>query len=117
MAAKGYWIAQVDVSNPEEYKAYQAANAVPLRLYGGHFLVRGGTAETVEGKSRSRVVVLEFKDLKAIRVTSELVFRVLKVIRDFKEMLVPVFRGHRAIKVMMVSGFKVLKVIRDFKGM
>jgi uncharacterized protein (DUF1330 family) len=63
MAAKGYWIAQVDVTNPEAYKAYQAANAVPLRLYGARFLVRGGQAETVEGKSRARVVVLEFKDL------------------------------------------------------
>jgi uncharacterized protein (DUF1330 family) len=60
--AKGYWIVQVDVSDPEAYKAYVAANAVAFRKYGAKFLVRGGTHETLEGKTRSRNVVLEFKD-------------------------------------------------------
>lgn len=61
--AKGYWVARIDVSDPEGYKAYVAANAEPLRKHGGRFLVRGGTSETVEGSSRSRNVVLEFADL------------------------------------------------------
>jgi uncharacterized protein (DUF1330 family) len=61
--AKGYWIGRVDVSDPEGYKAYVAANAEPFRKYGARFLVRGGTSETVEGSSRSRNVVLEFADL------------------------------------------------------
>lgn len=50
--AKGYWIAHVDVSDLEGYKAYVAANAEPLRKYGGRFLVRGGTFEAPEGRSR-----------------------------------------------------------------
>ncbi len=29
--AKGYWIAHVDVTDPEGYKDYQAANAVAFR--------------------------------------------------------------------------------------
>jgi uncharacterized protein (DUF1330 family) len=60
--AKGYWVVHVDVSDPEAYKAYVAANAVAFRKYGAKFLVRGGTHETLEGKTRSRNVVLEFKD-------------------------------------------------------
>ena len=60
--ANGYWVVHVDVSDPEAYKAYVAANAVAFRKYGAKFLVRGGTHETLEGKTRSRNVVLEFKD-------------------------------------------------------
>ncbi len=62
MAKKGYWMGLVDVSDPEQYKAYVAANAVAFRKYGGRFLVRGGTSEAVEGQTRSRAVVIEFKD-------------------------------------------------------
>jgi uncharacterized protein (DUF1330 family) len=60
--AKGYWIGRVDVTEPEGYKAYVAANAEPFRKYGAKFVVRGGSFEAVEGKARSRNVVLEFKD-------------------------------------------------------
>jgi uncharacterized protein (DUF1330 family) len=59
---RGYWIAHVDVADPEAYKAYVAANAVPFAKYGARFLVRGGRSEVPEGASRSRQVVLEFKD-------------------------------------------------------
>ena len=59
---KGYWIANVDVTHPEEYKAYVAANAEPLRKYGAKFLVRAGNSECMEGKFRSRIVVIEFPD-------------------------------------------------------
>jgi uncharacterized protein (DUF1330 family) len=60
--AKGYWIAHVDVSDAEGYKAYVAANAAPFRNFGVRYLVRAGRHETVEGAARSRHVVLEFKD-------------------------------------------------------
>ena len=60
--AKGYWIAHVDVSDPEGYKEYQAANAVAFRKFGARFLVRGGVSEMPEGKLRSRHVIIEFKD-------------------------------------------------------
>jgi uncharacterized protein (DUF1330 family) len=60
--AKGYWIAHVDISDPEGYKAYVAANAEPFKKYGAKFLVRGGKSECVEGKVRSRLIVLEFSD-------------------------------------------------------
>lgn len=57
---KGYWIARVDVSDPEAYKAYVAANAEPFRRFGARFLVRGGRFENPEGTHRSRNVVIEF---------------------------------------------------------
>jgi uncharacterized protein (DUF1330 family) len=60
--AKGYWIVRVDVSDPEAYKAYVAANAEAFRKFGAHFLVRAGKYETVEGASRARNVVIAFKD-------------------------------------------------------
>lgn len=59
---KGYWIASVDVTEPEGYKAYVAANAAAFRKYGAKFVVRGGRFEVLEGTSRSRNVVLEFAD-------------------------------------------------------
>ena len=60
--AKGYWIAQVDVSDPEGYRGYIAENARAFRKYGARYLMRGGKSEAVEGKGRSRIVVIEFKD-------------------------------------------------------
>lgn len=59
---KGYWIASVDVTDPEGYKEYVAANAVAFRKYGAKFLVRGGRFEVPEGSARARNIVLEFKD-------------------------------------------------------
>ena len=49
MTKKGYWIAHVDVSDPEAYKTYVAANAVPFKKYGARFIIRAGAAQTVEG--------------------------------------------------------------------
>ncbi|HEY4044414.1 MAG TPA: DUF1330 domain-containing protein [Rhodopila sp.] len=60
--AKGYWVARVDVHDPEAYKAYVAANAAAFAKFGARFLVRGGRSEAPEGTSRARNVVLEFKD-------------------------------------------------------
>jgi len=60
--AKGYWVAFVDVTEPEGYKQYVAANAAAFQKYGAKFLARGGKAEVLEGKGRARTVVIEFKD-------------------------------------------------------
>lgn len=63
--AKGYWIASVDVSDAEGYKAYVVANAVPFKKYGAKFLTRGGKIDSVEGKMRGRVVIIEFPSYSA----------------------------------------------------
>lgn len=63
--AKGYWIGRLDINDPEQYKLYVAANALPLQKYGARFLVRGGQFENPEGNSRTRNVVLEFPSYQA----------------------------------------------------
>jgi uncharacterized protein (DUF1330 family) len=60
--AKGYWIACIDVHNTDGYKEYVAQNGAVFNKYGAKFLVRGGKFEPKVGTSRSRNVVLEFKD-------------------------------------------------------
>ncbi|MCZ8100963.1 MAG: DUF1330 domain-containing protein [Burkholderiales bacterium] len=59
---KAYWIARVDVTDPQAYEGYRAANAVAFAKFGARFLVRGGRHEVKEGAARSRNVVIEFKD-------------------------------------------------------
>jgi len=63
--AKGYWIAQVDVADPDAYKAYVAANAEPIKKFGARFLIRAGRFENPEGSSRARNVVIEFPSYQA----------------------------------------------------
>ena len=64
-ARKGYWIVQMDVSDPEGYKPYMAAAPPVVGRFGGRFLVRGGNREITEGRARSRGVVLEFPSYEA----------------------------------------------------
>ena len=62
---KGYWIAHVDVRDPEGYKDYVAAAKPAFEKYGAKFLARGGACEATEGRGRARNVVIEFPSLKA----------------------------------------------------
>jgi len=67
MAKKGYWIAHVNITNPERYKDYVAANKVPLEKFGAKFLARGGAYEVVKGTSRERHVIIEFPSFAAAK--------------------------------------------------
>jgi uncharacterized protein (DUF1330 family) len=60
--AKGYWIARIDVTDPDVYAGYVAANPAIFAKFDGRFLVRSGRFEAVEGTSRQRNVVIEFPD-------------------------------------------------------
>jgi len=60
---KGYWIAHVDVRDPEGYKGYVAAAKPAFEKYGARFLARGGAFEATEGRGRARNVVIEFPSL------------------------------------------------------
>lgn len=62
---KGYWIARVDVTDPQAYKDYTSRNGVAFAKYGGRFLVRGGSFEASRGSARERNVVIEFPSYEA----------------------------------------------------
>ena len=62
--AKGYWIARLDVHDAEVYKKYVAANAEAFAKYGAKFLTRGGAYTELEGRNRTRNVILEFEDVE-----------------------------------------------------
>lgn len=63
--AKGYWVVQVSVDDPEVYRRYREAVGAALAPYGGRFIVRAGQQEVTEGAARPRTVVLEFPDYQA----------------------------------------------------
>ncbi len=64
---KGYWIARVDIRDPERYKDYVASAKPAFERFGAKFLARGGAHEIAEGPGRARNVVIEFESLAAAR--------------------------------------------------
>jgi uncharacterized protein (DUF1330 family) len=62
---KAYWIAHVDVRDPERYKDYVSTARPAFEKYGATFLARGGAYEAMEGKGRGRNVVIEFPSFQA----------------------------------------------------
>ena len=61
MSKKGYWIALIDVRDPEIYKQYIEANAKAFAKYGAKFIVRAGRHENPEKPTGNRHVVVEFE--------------------------------------------------------
>jgi uncharacterized protein (DUF1330 family) len=59
--SKGYWIVSVNITDPEAYKLYVAANKAALDRFGGRFLARGGRHDVREGTGRARNVIVEFE--------------------------------------------------------
>ncbi len=62
---KGYWIAHVEVTDPDNYPKYIAANRAAFEKYGAKFVVRGGRYDAVEGIKGDRHVVIEFPSYEA----------------------------------------------------
>jgi uncharacterized protein (DUF1330 family) len=62
---KGYWIAHVDVRDPERYKDYVSTARPAFERFGAKFLARGGDHEVLEGNGRARNVVIEFPSKQA----------------------------------------------------
>jgi uncharacterized protein (DUF1330 family) len=60
--AKGYWIVRVSIRDRDRYPDYLAAARPAFDKFGANFLVRGGPFDSMEGSSRDRNVVVEFKD-------------------------------------------------------
>lgn len=63
-----YVIADVLVSDPEQYKGYSALTPAAIKASGGEILVRGGATAILEGDwSPSRVVMVRFDTMDAAK--------------------------------------------------
>ena len=63
-----YVIAQVDVTDMEQYRKYTQLTPKTIADHDGHFLVRAGEMVTLEGEEETRrIVVLEFPTLEAAK--------------------------------------------------
>ncbi len=62
---KGYWIAHVTVTDPEQYKVYAGAAPEVFKKYGATILARAGKYQQMEGSDRPRNVVIEFPSLQS----------------------------------------------------
>lgn len=62
---KGYWIAHIDVSDPQRYALYGDVYDDAFVRYGARYVVRGGDQYLREGEVKSRTVVVEFDSLQA----------------------------------------------------
>lgn len=63
---KGYWIAHVEIADPEPYPLYVEGAKAAFDRHGARFLARGGAATEMEGAmGRSRHVVVEFPSYQA----------------------------------------------------
>lgn len=63
--AKGYWIAMVNITEPDRYHEYTTKTPPALEKYNATRLAGGGQIEAVEGDRFERVVVLEFPSYQA----------------------------------------------------
>jgi uncharacterized protein (DUF1330 family) len=57
----GYVIAEVDVTDPDTFKKYAEKVPATVAAADGHYLVRGGKIQPVEGEPPKRIVVIAFE--------------------------------------------------------
>lgn len=93
---KGYWIPQIDISDPEGYKAYMAATPPAHEKYQGVALIRGGKMQVVEGRARGRCVLREFPDF----ATALACYR-----SDEYQRAKPLRLGHSTCDFVIVEGY------------
>ena len=65
---RAYVIAEIEITNPEGYKAYTQQVPATIEKYKGRFIVRGGTTEVLEGDwPNRRRVIIEFPSMEDAR--------------------------------------------------
>ena len=60
-----YILADVEVTNPEQYANYRALSSAAFEAHGVKPLARGGRTVTLEGRDPGRIVVLPFESVEA----------------------------------------------------
>jgi uncharacterized protein (DUF1330 family) len=63
-----YIVVDIDIHDPAGLEEYRKQVPATVAKYGGRFIVRGGTFETLEGSWQpKRLVLLEFPSVEAAR--------------------------------------------------
>ena len=63
-----YVVVQIEIRDPAAYDRYKLLAPPSIAAYGGRYIARGGTTETLEGSWRpGRLVILEFPDMDTAR--------------------------------------------------
>ena len=79
----GYVIAQLKITNPENYKEYVEKVNPIVKKFGGEFLVRGGEFQIFDGETKfPRIIVLKFPSYeKALEWYNSEEYKPIKQIR------------------------------------
>ena len=63
-----YFIIQINITNPENYKDYIVQVTPIVKKFGGRYIIRGGKSENVEGSwPFERTVVLKFPSYNMVK--------------------------------------------------
>ena len=63
-----YAIADIDVTDPQQYEEYKKLSSLAMKAHGAEVCVRGGKAEVLEGEWRpQRIVMLKFPSMEKAR--------------------------------------------------
>jgi len=81
--SSGYVIAQLKVTNPENYKEYVNKVTKVVQKFGGEYLVRNGEYQCVEGETKfPRIVIIKFPSYeKALKWYNSDEYKPVKLIR------------------------------------
>lgn len=63
-----YILANVDVTDPQQYEQYKKLSTIAMQTHGAEICVRGGAVQVLEGDwSPDRVVLLKFPSVEKAR--------------------------------------------------
>jgi uncharacterized protein (DUF1330 family) len=67
-----YILANVQVTNPEQYEQYKKLSTIAMQAYGAEVCVRGGKVEVLEGDwTPDRVVLLKFPSVEKAKAFND----------------------------------------------
>jgi uncharacterized protein (DUF1330 family) len=62
--APGYVVAEVDVTDPATFQKYAEKTPGTMAPFNGHYIIRGGKTNSIEGEPPKRFVVIEFESME-----------------------------------------------------
>jgi uncharacterized protein (DUF1330 family) len=66
--SSAYIIANVTVTNPEQYEEYKKLSTIAMQVHGAEVCVRGGKVEVLEGDwAPTRLVILKFPNFESAK--------------------------------------------------